>query len=604
MAAHLHELAAAHGIEREYLDIQDRQVQVGDRTLAAILEALGADRSQPMAAAPPDNLEEGPAEGGGCYIPAFLDGGQAWGVACQVYGLRSARNLGIGDFEDLARLGELMAAAGADFLGVNPLHALFTAAPGRCSPFSPSNRLLLNPLLIAADRVEGVEPSDLSAAELAELRGSTLVDYPRVATLKLAALRRAYDRLGAPTEPDLGALRARHGRSLADHAVFEAVSAEMVRRGHGAGWHGWPAAWQSPEGPEAVAFLRDHAHDAGFHLWLQQVAERQLAEVSARLERAGMRIGLYLDLAVGVAPDGSATWSDPTLTVAGARIGSPPDMFNAAGQDWGLAPLAPRALLERGMQPFRELCDGALRHAGALRIDHAMSLQRLYWIPQNVAATDGAYVRYPMRRLLAELAAASRRHRAMIIGEDLGVVPKGFREIMQAHRIQSYRVLMFERDASGFRAPAEWPVDALACVATHDTATFAGWWRGTDIDVRRQLRLYDEPTAEAVRLQRATERGELAALLRHQRLSLARRNTRYSADLAAAVHRLAASAPCRLFVAQLEDLLGVAEQPNVPGTVDEHPNWRRRLPVDIEELPHRHDADTILAAIAAARPRS
>jgi 4-alpha-glucanotransferase len=378
----------------------------------------------------------------------------------------------------------------------------------------------------------------------------------------------------------------------------------MARRGRGAGWHGWPAGWQSPDAPEVIAFARDNPDEIGFHLWLQQVAEQQLGEVARRLERAGMRIGLYLDLAVGVAPDGSATWSDPALTVAGAHIGSPPDMFNAAGQDWGLAPLAPRALLDRDMQPFRELCDGALRHAGALRIDHAMSLQRLYWIPQGAAAAEGAYVRYPMRRLLAELCAASRRHRAIIIGEDLGVVPKGFRETLQRHRIQSYRVLMFERGASGFRAPADWPVDALACVGTHDTATFAGWWTGSDIDLRRGLGLYHPTAEEMAHRQRAAERGELAALLRRERLMAARRNARYSADLAAAAHRLAASTPCRLFVAQLEDLLGLAEQPNVPGTLDEHPNWRRRLPVGIEDLRHRHDAGTILSAIAAARPRS
>lgn len=603
MSVQLHEIAAAHGIEREYLDIQDRLIQVDDRTLAALLEALGADRPDRGAAAPVAALEDS-VEGSGCYMPPFLDAGRAWGVACQVYGLRSGRNHGIGDFEDLARLGELMAAAGADFLGVNPLHALFTAAPERCSPFSPSNRLQLNPLLIAVDRIEGFEPSDLDAPVLTELRASPLVDYPRLAALKLTALRRIFARLGAPAERDPAVLRERHGRSLADHAVFEAVSAEMVRRGRGAGWHGWPAAWRSPDEPEVIAFAGRHAGEVGFHLWLQQVAERQLAEVAGRLRRAGMRIGLYLDLAVGVAPDGSATWSDPALTVAGARIGSPPDMFNAAGQDWGLAPLAPRALLERGMRPFRELCDGALRHAGALRIDHAMSLQRLYWIPEAAAATAGTYVRYPMQRLLAELAAASRRQQAIIIGEDLGVVPKGFREIMQERRIQSYRVLMFERDAAGFRAPADWPVDALACVGTHDTATFAGWWTGADVEVRRELGLYDEPTAESVRRQRATERGQLAALLQHERLAVAQPNSRYSTDLAVAVHRLAASTPCRLFVVQLEDLLGLSDQPNVPGTIDEHPNWRRRLPVDIEDLPQRHDAGTILSAIADTRPRS
>lgn len=600
MASRLHQLAAAHGIEREYLDIEDRLVKVGDRTLEALLRALGAEAAD--AGAPEPASSRG--DGGACHLPSFLDPGRSWGVACQVYGLRSARNLGIGDFEDLARLGELLAGTGADFLGVNPLHALFTAAPERCSPFSPSNRLMLNPLLIAVDRVEGYAPGDVDDAALPELRDAPLVDYPRVAALKLAALRRIFDRGQPVAGRDLDALRARHGRPLADHALFEAASAEMARQGRGAGWHGWPEGWRRPDAPEVLAFARSRFADVAFHLWLQLLAERQLAEVAARLERAGMRIGLYLDLAVGVAPDGSATWSDRELTVAGVRIGAPPDMFNAEGQDWGLAPLAPRALIERGMRPVRELYDAVLRHAGALRIDHAMSLQRLYWIPQSAAAAGGSYVRYPMECLLSELGDASRRHRAIVIGEDLGVVPKDFRETMRRHRILSYRVLMFERGPTGFRPPEDWPVDALACVATHDTATFAGWWTGSDIGVRRGLGLYDEAAAKTVRRQRERERAELAALLRRSGLMQARRNTRYSAALAAAVHRLAASTPCRLFVAQVEDLIGLADQPNVPGTVDEHPNWRRRLPIDVEALTGRPEVLAVLSAIAAARPRT
>lgn len=601
MHARLQALAAAHGIEHEYLDIEDRLVRVEERTLEALLEALGVDPS----AAPPAGMAAGTdaPDGGSCHVPAFLEDGRTWGVACQAYSLRSARNQGIGDFEDLARLGELMAAAGADFLGVSPLHALFTAEPGRCSPFSPSNRLLLNPLLIAVDRIEGFDPSDLDAQALAALHRAELLDYPRVAGVKLAALRKLFLRRGPPAA-GLDALRSRHGRPVVDHALFEAISTEMVRRGHGAGWHGWPAGWQSPDGADVRGFARDHAAEVGFHLWLQQVAEGQLAGVARRLERAGMRIGLYLDLAVGVAPDGSATWSDPTLTVSGAHIGSPPDMFNATGQDWGLAPLAPRALGELGMRPFRDLCDGVMRHAGALRVDHAMSLQRLYWIPQAAAATEGAYVRYPMQRLLAELADASRRHRVIVIGEDLGVVPKGFREAMLQRRIQSYRVLMFERDAAGFRPPAGWPVDALACVSTHDTATFAGWWTGSDIEVRRSIGLYDAAVAEAVRQRRATERGELLDLLRLSGLMPDRGDSRHPDVLAAAVHRLTASTPSRLFVVQIEDALGLADQPNVPGTVDEHPNWRRRLPVDIEDLPGRPNVDSMLATIANARPRT
>jgi len=316
-----------------------------------------------------------------------------------------------------------------------------------------------------------------------------------------------------------------------------------------------------------------------------------------------MRIGLYLDLAVGVAPDGSATWSDPALSVAGARIGAPPDMFNAAGQDWGLAPMSPTELVARAMQPVRALYDAGLRHAGALRIDHAMSLQRLFWIPSELTASAGAYVRYPMDRLLAELAAASRRHRAIIIGEDLGVVPRGFRETMQAWRLQGYRVLMFERDDAGFRPPESYPIDALACVATHDTATLAGWWRETDVDARVAAGLYDAADVEAARRQRGVERGDLVDLLRRRGLADYRASAPFGLELAVAIHRLAASTASRLFVVQLEDLLQVADQVNLPGTLDEHPNWRRRMPVAVEDLAGDTGAATIIAAIRAERPR-
>ena len=458
----LHALAETHGIERGYRDIEDRWVTVGDETLAALLRALGVDVADLDDAAPaepmplPDPESAGasaPAPTEPCFLPEHLEDGRCWWVACQIYSLRSDRNTGIGDFEDLARLGETVAGFGADFLGVSPLHALFTAAPERCSPFSPSNRLMLNPLLIAFDRIAGFEPRDIDADAAEAARATLEVGYRLAAAAKLPALRRLFERTRPGAPGSLGELRARHGRAVVDHALFEAASAEMVRRSCGVGWHVWPEYWRSPDSETVRAFAAEHAREVAFHLWLQEIAAAQLADAADRLKRAGMRVGLYLDLAVGVAPDGSATWSDPSLSVAGARIGAPPDMFNAAGQDWGLAPMSPTEIVARAMQPVRALYDAGLKHAGALRIDHAMSLQRLFWIPSELPASAGTYVRYPMDKLLAELASASRRHRAIVIGEDLGVVPHGFRETMQAWRLQGYRVLMFERDAAGFRAP-------------------------------------------------------------------------------------------------------------------------------------------------------
>ncbi len=401
MRNRLHDLAEANGIERGYRDIGDHWVTVGDETLAALLKALGVQlpdvdattvadadtEAAPEPESPSTATIPYPAPTDACFLPEFLESDRCWGVACQIYGLRSLRNIGIGDFEDLARLGETVAGLGADFLGVSPLHALFTAAPERCSPFSPSNRLMLNPLLIAVDRVDGFAADDTDAALALEARSTIEIDYRRAAAVKLPALRRIFERTRTGAPPSVAELRSMHGRPAVAHALFEAVSAEMVRRGSGVGWHVWPDEWHSPDSDAVQAFAARAPREVAFHLWLQEIAAAQLAEVADRLKRAGMRIGLYLDLAVGVAPDGSATWSDPSLSVAGARIGAPPDMFNAAGQDWGLAPMSPTELVARDMQPVRALYDCSLRHAGALRIDHAMSLQRLFWIPSELTAS-------------------------------------------------------------------------------------------------------------------------------------------------------------------------------------------------------------------------
>jgi 4-alpha-glucanotransferase len=599
----LDRLAAAYGILRRYVGIDGRTSVAPDHAVIALLRALGVQADDPVQAlahAPPeaDSAMRAPP-GATCFLPGFLDPGRCWGVTCQVYALRSPRNCGIGDFEDLARLGERLAPLGADFIGVNPLHLLFLAEPERASPFYPSSRQYLNPLLIAVDAVEGYR-DDLDQQICARLRREPLVDYPAVAGQKLGALRAIFQRRARSDA--FQAFRDQGGRSLHRHALFQALAIEMRRQGHGTGWLVWPEAYRDPDGAAVAAFAGAHRSEVEFQIWLQWIADQQLAAVKHRLHAAGMRIGLYLDLAVGTAPDGSATWNDRDLTVVGVQIGAPPDMFQAKGQDWGLAPMAPSAIVARRFEPVRESYDAILRHAGALRIDHAMSLHRLFWIPSGHTPAEGAYAIYPMPDLVRTLAASSQAARALIIGEDLGVVPERFRDEMAAARILGYRLLIFEKDEAGFRPPARWPVDAMACLGSHDTPTLAGWWSGADIDVRHALGLFDADVAAHGHREREQDRARLLDLLHAEGLGIARPEAS-TPELAGAVHRLLARTPCRLLGVQVEDLVGAVEQVNVPGTTDEHPNWRRKLPVEIDRLLDLPTAQAIVAAVADERPR-
>jgi len=603
MSLDLDRLAAACGLKRRYHAIDGRLVTAPDEAVAALLRALGIDPERPQAyhdaVVPADAAPHAPDDVT-CFVPDFLDQGRAWGVTCQLYGLRSSRNWGIGDFEDLARLGELVAGFGADFLGVNPLHALFLADPNAASPFYPADRNFLNPLYITVDRLEGFDAGrDADPARLAALRDGGIIDYRAVASCKIETLRRIFERGSAAPEGELAAFIAEGGEALQRFALFQAISMDMVSNGMGAGWHSWPDELRDPQSAAVSRFARERRRDVEFQVWLQWAADRQLAGAARRLREAGMRIGLYLDLAVGTAPDGAATWSDRSLTLVGAEIGAPADMFNPDGQKWGLAPVSPTEIAARDFLPVRQAYRAILKHAGALRIDHAMSLYRLFWIPAGHSAHDGAYALYPMSELVRVLAEVSQEHRAIIIGEDLGVVPEGFREEMRRAKLLGYRIFYFERDDRGFIPPEHWSRNALACVGSHDTPTLAGWWRGGDIDERERIGLSGNPDAE--REARRRERAEIIETLR----SRGRHDVgeEFGEAVAAAVHDLVACSPARLVAAQLEDLVGTVEQANIPGTVEEHPNWRRRSPVAIEDLEHHPIFRAVLAALAARRPR-
>ncbi len=530
---------------------------------------------------------------------ADLDRAHLWGVTLPLYGLRSQRNWGIGDFGDLAELATAMAGLGAGLIGINPVHALFPSLADRISPYAPSSRRFLNVLLIsierAARRLGGRPALDPAARTLLErARTAERVDYPSIAKLKqeaLEQLHRGFAPSLGPARAAFDAFRARVGPSLERQAIFETLLEHLVREDPGNRcWSNWPADYRSPDHPGVAAFAARHAQRVEFFQFLQWLADEQLGAAQTEARAAGMPVGLYLDLAVGVDPDGAEAWADPATVAARVRIGAPPDDFSPKGQDWGLAPLAPLALRAQAYAPFVELLRRNMAHAGALRIDHVLGLRRSFWLPPE-RDLPGAYVRYPLSDLLGLIALEAERARCVVIGEDLGTVPEGFRATLSEAGLLGCRVLYFERDQEGrFRGSAGYPSACLASIGTHDLPTLAGFWVGRDIDWRERLGLFADAAQPArERTERALIRQRLLELLAHEGLLPAGLDpagppAELPWSVVLALHQLLARSPAELVVMQLEDALQLVEQANLPGTTDQHPNWRRRLEVPLEQL--------------------
>lgn len=623
MSEGLFRLADAHGIEHTYISEKGEHREIPDdvkrRLLGAMLRKSVPDieaLEQAYETQPPVSI---PPQGSGtaaCFSPAWLGEQRAWGLTVQLYGISSNRNHGIGDFEDLAQLAEMAAERGAEFIGLNPLHVLFWTDPNRCSPYAPSTRQFLNPLYIALDKVHGskIVLGGLHPGTLENLRHSPMVDYVAVAELKRRVLERIFQQRSPEFDPDFVAFRSEHGDHLKRFALFEALGDAMADHGSGSGWHNWPAEFRDCQSNAVKAFAAANTAKILFHEWLQWTAAQQLADVQARARAAGMRIGLYLDMAVGVAPDGAATWADPDLVTTQAKVGAPPDVFNELGQDWGLAPMTPSTLIDRELKPFERDVAAAMGPAGAIRIDHAMGLQRLYWIPQGLDARDGGFVRYPFGPMLDGLARLSRSYRAMVIGEDLGTVPIGFRDVMRERNLLSYRVFYFERHPDGgFFEGTAFPREAFACVGTHDLPTLRGWWWSTDVTARKTLGFASDAFAEQAYRERQRNRWQMLQLLANAGLlSDALRDAAVNRgdvpndlpdDVFVALHVHMARTPCQLFGVQLEDLSGAVDQVNLPGTHTEYPNWRRKLVISLCDFPTFPLFAQTVDAVARERPK-
>ncbi len=547
-----------------------------------------------------------------CYQPEAVQGeGRVWGPTVQLYGLRSRRNWGIGDFGDLRTLVDLSAQAGGGVIGVSPLHALFPDDPARISPYSPSSRCFVNILYIDVESVAEFAECDaarnLVASErfqgrLRRLRASELVNYEEVSAAKREALAPAYrhfrDQHLAKDSDRARAFRqfrAEQGAALECHARFEALQ-EHFRSDNSAlwGWPAWPEEYRHPQAPAVAAFAAEHPDAVEFFAWLQWLADEQLAAVGRQSWQRGLAVGLYQDLAVGVNPGGSEAWTWQDAFASGAYVGSPADGFNPEGQDWGLPPLVPHRLREAAYAPFIAVLRANMRHCGALRIDHVMGLSRLFWVPVGLSPLQGAYVGYPLQDLLGILALESQRNHCMVIGEDLGTVPDGLRARLARAGVLSYRPLLFERTAEGsFTPPGEYPHQALVAVSTHDMPTLQGFWKGRDIDTRAMLGLFPaHEQMERMVVERAQDRARLLVALKREGLLPEGVGVHpfsvpeITPPLMVAIHAFLARTQAQVLVVHPEDILGVVEQTNLPGSRDEqHPNWRRRLPLQLEDWP-------------------
>jgi 4-alpha-glucanotransferase len=435
----------------------------------------------------------------------------------------------------------------------------------------------------------GCRTADMTA-EIARLRHAELVDYDGIATLKRRALRAAHQVFRRDGSPERRAafeeFRQARQQTLARFAAFE-----VLRRRWPGPWWEWPEAWRTPD-DQAIARLR---HDAGdelaYHEYVQWIADRQLMGCRDRARALELPIGLYIDVAVGVCTGGFDAWNAPDSIVRTLAVGAPPDLLNTVGQNWGLAGFSGVGLQASGFAPFRAMLRASMRYAGAIRLDHVLGLKRLYFIPAGLPPDQGAYVRMPFEQLLAVTAEESAANRCIVVGEDLGTVPEGFREQVAQFGLWSYQVMLFERDWRGaFRPPEHYAERALVTFATHDLPTFTGWLTQHDLRMREAVNLPSGETGE--------ERAQAVAALRE---ALARQGLA-ELDFPAVVGYLASS-PTRLLAIALEDVLDVRDQANVPGTMGEHPNWRRKLPVELERIRDDPRLDRI-ARIAAERGRA
>ena len=539
--------------------------------------------------------------------------------------MRSRANWGVGDFADLMEVVRWAGPLGAAFVGVNPLHAVGGRATADPSPYSPTSRIFLNVLYLSLEaapemadcrKAQALVASPEFQAAKARLAAASLVSYGEVYRLKRRVLRLLYETFceahGVPADlprsargQEFARFVAAGGVSLARFGQFSAL-ADHLQQGD---WRRWPEPYQHPESPAVAEFAREHGKEVLFYQYGQWLASTQLGQVCQEAKQQGLPFTLYEDLALGASPGGFDTWAHQELFARGPAIGAPPDAFNPQGQNWGLPPLIPERLRASGYQLFIDTLRANLPPGGMLRMDHVMGLFRLLWIPQGAEADRGAYVTYPARELLAILALESVRRRALIIGEDLGTVPPRIRRELGKSGVFSYRVFYFERDGNRhFLAPEAYPARAMATVTTHDLPTLTGFWQGHDLALKRTLNLYPEARlAEADAADRELDRRLLLEDLKHRGVLSEGAACEPEAgdscprELRQAVLEYLGQSAAALMEVRLEEVFGAPEQQNLPGTRQEHPNWRVKLPLTLDQMEQSSEPARLAARLNKAR---
>jgi 4-alpha-glucanotransferase len=593
------------GIDASWLDALDEEHTVAQATIDRLREVIGTppedlEERAPIVARPGDALEVDEAEvtledGSTRHVDGELDddfplgyhwlqapGGhrrrlvvtpgtcwlpeRTWGWAVQLYAARSRGSWGIGDLADLRAVREMAAAQGAGFVLINPLHAVAPTPEQEDSPYLPATRRFRNPLYLRVPEVPGASAVDLEEDAGRALSEGDLVDRDAIWARKRAVLRRVFDATGRDDAafPDWW---WHQGQPLQDWATWCALA-----DAHGPDWHAWPEELRDPRSDAVGRFVAAHERDVAFHAWLQWALHLQL---SAATE--GMTV--IQDLPIGVAGGGADAWTWQDVLAQGVSVGAPPDAFNSQGQDWGSPPLVPWRLRLADYEPFIQSIRATMAGAGGLRIDHVMGLFRLWWVPSDGSAAEGAYVRYPAEDLLGIVALESSRAQALVVGEDLGTVEEGVREAMAEHGVLSYRLLWFEDDE-----PAQWPAEAMAAITTHDLPTVAGLWTGTDIDEQRE---HGTGTDEELERGRTELLGRLRGVDENAPPETAVR----------AAHEALATAPALLLSATLEDAVADRRRPNMPGAAD-RPNWSLPLPVLVDDLPGHELLQTVARTLA------
>ncbi len=563
-----------------------------DATREALLDALGLDGSSEDAArrarAALPRTAPAPAPPAVATQPhERLGAARGVGIWANLWSLRGARGAGIGSFSDLAALAVAAGRAGAAFVGTSPVCASRNAG-NEVSPYSPLSRLFHNTVYVDPARAAGFHACPearrrMRSGAAERLRRAERLDWTAVTAFQRAIFEALYARapVRARALPERDPL-------LRDYATFLALEDHFAARGRRRDWRAWPAGFRDPRAQAVAEFRAAHAREVGYFAWLEREAERQLASAHAAALAAGVGLGLYQDLPLGAVASGFDCWAFPGLFVAGVSLGAPPDAYAPQGQDWQTPPLSPLALASSDFAFFRLLLERALAHAGMLRIDHAMGLERQFWIPRGRPASEGAYVSFPRDALLSQVAQASRRRGAVIVAEDLGTVPDGFDAALARFGLLSSRVLLFEREAGGFRPAHGWPERALATANTHDLPTLEGWRRGRDLEIRRALRVLSSARAlAAAQRERAGEVSALCARLRADG-ALEDPGEPTPAAFRAAVHAFLRRTPCALVGVSLDDVAGEIEPANVPGVAPSRfPSWTRRMSRPVAALARR-----------------